>query len=144
MGGFAGTTGMLFFAAITSAISLLEVVVSAVIDAWGWARRRATLTFGVVITLLGIPSAFNLNFLDFTDKFVGQTLLMAGGLFTAIFVGYTIRPQAEAELAQGLGNATFRRFWMGFIRYVVPPVMLVVLIFLIPELITKFRTLIGR
>ena len=37
---------MLFFAALTSAISLLEVVVSAVIDSWQWDRKRASLVFG--------------------------------------------------------------------------------------------------
>lgn len=134
---------MLFFAAITSAISLLEVVVTAVIDGWGWPRRKATLVFGLVIAVLGLPSAYNLNFLDFTDKLVGQTFLMVGGLFTAVLVGYRIRPQAEAELAQGLLHPGARAAWMSFIRYVVPPVMLVVLLFLIPEVWTKFRALIG-
>ena len=36
---------MLFFDALTSSISLLEVVVTAIIDGWGWTRRKATLTF---------------------------------------------------------------------------------------------------
>ncbi len=134
---------MLFFAAITSAISLLEVVVSAIIDGWGWPRKKATIVFGLLITALGIPSAFSLKFLDFADKLVGNVLLMIGGLFTAILVGYSIREQADGELAQGLGNATARRMWMGFVRYVVPPILLVVLAFSIPSLITKFRTLIG-
>lgn len=134
---------MLFFAAITSAISLLEVVVTAVIDGWKWSRRRATLVFGTAVTLLGLPSAYNLNFLDFTDKLVGQTFLMVGGFFTAVLVGYRIRPQAEAELAQGLLTPGLRAAWFAIVRYVVPPVLLLVLLFLIPELITKFRTLIG-
>ena len=134
---------MLFFAAITSAISLLEVVVSAVIDGWGWTRQKATIVFGLIVLLMGLPSAYNLNFLDFADKLVGQTFLMIGGLFTAILVGYRIRPQADDELGQGLTSPALRNAWMGFVRYVVPPVLVVVLIFLIPDLITKFKTLIG-
>lgn len=134
---------VLFFAAITSAISLLEVAVTAAIDVWGWTRRRAALVAGTAVTLLGLPSAFDLAFLDFTDKFVGQTLLMVGGLFTALLVGFRARRQAEAELARGFDQPGLRTAWMGFVRYVVPPVMLVVLAFLMPDLWTKFRTLVG-
>ncbi|HEX9728469.1 MAG TPA: sodium-dependent transporter [Gemmatimonadales bacterium] len=134
---------MLFFAAITSSISLLEVVVSAVIDSWHWPRTKATLVFGLLITLLGIPSAFNLNFLDFADKLVGNVMLMIGGLFTALLVGYTVRPQADAELAEGMTNATARNAWMVFVRYVAPPLLILVLAFSIPDLITKFKTLVG-
>jgi NSS family neurotransmitter:Na+ symporter len=134
---------MLFFAAITSAISLLEVVVSAVIDSWEWPRKRATLVFGGLIALLGIPSALSLNFLDFADKFVGNVLLMVGGLFTSILVGYSILPQAQEELERGLKNAAARRTWVILVRYVAPPVLIIVLIFSIPATIEKFRTLIG-
>ncbi|MEE8115549.1 MAG: sodium-dependent transporter [Gemmatimonadales bacterium] len=134
---------MLFFAAITSAISLLEVVVTAVIDGWHWSRNKATLVFGILITLLGIPSAFNLDFLAFADKLIGNVLLMVGGLFTAILVGYRIRPQAEDEMAQGLTSPGARRAWVVLVRYVAPPVLILVLAFSIPDLITKFKTLIG-
>ena len=134
---------MLFFAALTSAISLLEVVVSAMIDSWQWPRGKAAWIAGAVITLLGIPSAFSLNFLDFGDKLVGTVLLMVGGLFTSILVGYKILPEAEKELSDGLQNQTAIRAWKFFVRYVAPPVLVVVLAFSIPALITSFRTLIG-
>lgn len=134
---------MLFFAALTSAISLLEVVVSAVIDTWGWGRTAAALIFGTLIFLLGLPSAINLNFLDVADKFVGTLLLMVGGFFTSILVGYRILPQAEAELSQGLASTAARSAWRGFVRYVIPPVLLVVLIFSVPKLWTAIQKLFG-
>lgn len=139
----AGFFIMLFFAAVTSAISLLEVAVSAVIDSWAWTRRKAALVFGTLTALLGIPSAYNLNFLDFTDKFVGSVLLMVGGLFTCFLVGYKILPQADAELANGLPGVGARRAWAVLIRYVVPPLLVVVLIFSIPDLVAKLRVLMG-
>jgi NSS family neurotransmitter:Na+ symporter len=134
---------MLFFAALTSAISLLEVVVTAVIDSWGWERRKAALVFGSVILIAGVPSAMNLNFLDVIDKLVGTVLLMLGGLMTSILVGYRILPQADAELAQGFENPGGRKAWAFLVRYVVPPVLLVVLIFSVPKLFTAIGALLG-
>ncbi len=83
---------MLFFAALTSAISLLEVVVAAVIDSWHWSRQKAAWIAGGVITLLGVPSAFNLNVLDVGDKLVGTVLLMVGGLFTSTVLTLCVIP----------------------------------------------------
>jgi neurotransmitter:Na+ symporter, NSS family len=134
---------MLFFAALTSAISLLEVVVSAVIDSWNWERQKATLVFGSAVAVAGLASAINLNVLDLLDKLVGTVLLMFGGLMTAILVGYKILPQADAELAQGTDSEGLRKAWAGFVRYVAPPVLLTVLIFAIPKVWTAFKTLVG-
>ncbi len=134
---------MLFFAALTSAISLLEVVVSASIDGLKWSRQKATLIAGVVITALGIPTAFNLNILDVGDKLVGTVLLMVGGFFTAILVGYKILPQAEQELSVGLDNPKLIGAWKFVVKYLIPPVLAVVLVFSIPKLITSIKTLFG-
>ncbi len=134
---------MLFFAALTSAISLLEVVVSAVIDSWSWKRQKATLVFGSGVAVAGLASAMNLNVLNLLDKLVGTVLLMFGGLMTAILVGYKILPQADAELAQGLGSPALRKAWASFVRYVAPPVLFIVLIFSIPKVWTAFKTLVG-
>ncbi len=134
---------MLFFAALTSAISLLEVVVSASIDGLRWSRQKATLIAGAVIAALGIPTAFNLNILDVGDKLVGTVLLMVGGFFTAILVGYKILPEAEQELSDGLGNPKLINAWKFFVRYVIPPVLAVVLVFSTPKLVTAIKTLFG-
>jgi NSS family neurotransmitter:Na+ symporter len=50
---------LLFFAALSSAISLLEVVTSTLVDELQWRRRSAALAAGVTIALLGIPSALS-------------------------------------------------------------------------------------
>jgi len=134
---------MLFFAALTSAISLLEVVVSSVIDGWHWPRASAALVFGAVITLAGVPSAMNLNFLAFVDKLVGTFLLMVGGLCTAVLVGYRALPQTKAELAIGMDNEGLRNTWAVIVKYVVPPILVVVLFFGIKPVWTAFKALVG-
>jgi SNF family Na+-dependent transporter len=85
---------------------------------------------GFAITILGLPAAFNTTFLGNLDALVGQFLLLLGGLFTAILVGYRLLPQADAELAKGLQSAGPRRVWAALVRYVAPVVLIVVLVFL--------------
>jgi NSS family neurotransmitter:Na+ symporter len=121
---------MLFFAAVTSAISLLEVVVAWMVDS-GWNRVRATVISGVGIAFLGLPAAFNTTFLGNADALVGNFLLVVGGFFTAILVGYRLLPQADAELAIGLPNPAARRAWAALVRYVAPAILLVVIVFLL-------------
>jgi NSS family neurotransmitter:Na+ symporter len=137
---------MLFFAALTSAISLLEVVVSAVIDGWGWRRKEASLVFGFLIALGGIPAAINIDFLGAADAFVGNFLLIVGGFFTAILVGYRLIGPADAELARGMDNARARAIWAVFVRYVAPVLLLVVLYFMMPTAWQAFITIVtfGR
>jgi SNF family Na+-dependent transporter len=78
--------------------------------------------------VLGLPAAFNTTFLGNADALVGNFLLVVGGFFTAILVGYKLLPQAEAELAKGLPNVATRRAWAALVRYVVPVILLVVIV----------------
>jgi NSS family neurotransmitter:Na+ symporter len=134
---------MLFFAALTSGISLLEVVVSAVVDSMGVARRKASIVTGLVILALGIPSALTLNFLGAVDAVIGNFLLILGGLLTAIFVGWLTIDQVDAELAKGMPDPVLRRGWAFLVRFVAPPVLLVVLYLLIDPTWAAIRTLLG-
>ncbi len=134
---------MLLFAALTSAISLLEVVVSAVIDSWGWERRKAAMLFGGGVAVAGIPSALNIDFLAFADKLVGNLFLIFGGLMISILVGYKILDQADEELAIGMESPVQRRVWAFLVRYVAPPVLLIVLFFTVPAVWDLFKVLVG-
>lgn len=93
--------GFLFFvllsiAALTSGISLLEVVTAYFVDERGWARRRAALGFGVIIFLVGLPCAlsvggpltteiFGRSFFDAADYLSFTVLLPLGGLLITLF-----------------------------------------------------------
>ena len=86
-------------AALTSAISILEVITAYFIDEKGWSRERATLSFGGVITIVGIfcslslgsfniTSIFDISFFDFMDELSSKYMLPIGGALTAIFILY--------------------------------------------------------
>lgn len=127
--------GTIFFVAlavgaITSAISLLEVVTSSIIDELGMARRNAAIGAGVVIAIIGVLSALSIDVLGLADQIAGDLFLVIGALGMSIFVGWFMKDPA-AELAKGAGEG-FARFIpvvMGLIRWVLPPVIAVVLYF---------------
>jgi NSS family neurotransmitter:Na+ symporter len=90
---------LLAIAALTSAISLLEVVVAYFIDQKGWGRKKSVLVMGGVIFVLGIPSGlsfglladtqlFGMTFFDHVDNISSNYLLPIGGMLTAIFVAW--------------------------------------------------------
>lgn len=139
MMGLAGqAVGFLFFAALvigalTSAISLLEVVVASAIDTLAWSRLRSTLVFGGAIALLGIPPALNINILDWMDKLAGQLFLVAGGLLLAIFVGWVMK-DPFSEVRKGAEHVAWFPLWRFLLRYPIPLVLAVVLYFSVRKL----------
>ena len=63
---------LLFVAALTSGISLLEVVVAYVIDEKGWSRKKAVCIFGLIIFSLGVPSALSFGAMKDVTIFLGN------------------------------------------------------------------------
>jgi NSS family neurotransmitter:Na+ symporter len=133
MGPAGQVIGLLFFlalmvGALTSAISLLEVVAASVIDGLGWNRRRVAWLSALAIAVLGIPSALSLDVLELMDRIGGKIFLLLGGLLLALMVGWGRRdPIPEArEGAEGVRGLFL---WRSLLRYLVPAVLAVVLIF---------------
>ncbi len=89
---------ILFMAALTSAISILEVVTAYFIDQKGWTRIRSTILFGGIITVVGIFCSLSLggnlnitwflgmSFFDFMDYLSSKYMLPIGGMLMAIFI----------------------------------------------------------
>ncbi len=136
MGTAGHVVGLFFFVALavgalTSAISLLEVVTASIIDEFGIARRTAAIGAASVIAVIGIFPALSTDGLGLMDKIAGELLLVAGALLIAILTGWLARPQIEAELVEGASPwwaAQVPRI-LAVVRYVVPPVVAIVLFF---------------
>lgn len=107
MGAAGRIVGLLFFVAlgvgaITSAISLLEVVTASVIDEFGITRRKAAIGTGALIALFGLLPAWSTDFLGLVDQIAGALLLAIGGFFMVVFVGWRMKDPA-AEMLRGAG-----------------------------------------
>jgi len=127
LGGAGRVVGPLFFlmlvvAALTSSISMLEVVTSSAVDYLGWPRWKAAWAGGLASALLGVPSALRLGILEAADKLVGNILLLVGGLFLALLAGWRMRG-ALAELLRGSHGESLPRIWIWVLR-TIPPVVI--------------------
>ena len=126
--------GFLFFAtlsiaALSSAISLMEVVVSYAIDERGMDRRTATFGIGGLIFLLGIPTALDTTILGLYDALAAEILLITGGILLAILVGWIVHEEAREELSKGIGDlGWYGDAWIWLVRV---PVLLVLIVSLV-------------
>jgi len=134
--------GLLVFAALTSAISLLEVTASYLIDAKNWTRQHAAWTMGGAIFLIGIITAFansqgflmsswlpgyGQSFFDTMDLLTSNWMLPLGGLFIAIYAGWImparIRQAELSDLNGGIAGS-----WLFLVRFVAPLLVIIVLL----------------
>jgi NSS family neurotransmitter:Na+ symporter len=135
MGGVGRVVGVLFFlalavGAITSAISLLEVVTASIIDEFGIGRRNAAIGMGIVIGLFGMLSALSLDVLGLVDQIAGELLLAVGALFMAIFVGWVMKdPAAELRTGASPRLAGMVPGVLFLVKWLLPPVIAVVVWF---------------
>ncbi|MDH5763679.1 MAG: sodium-dependent transporter [Nitrospinota bacterium] len=129
---------LLAIAALTSAISLLEVVVAYFIDQKGWGRQKAVLVMGLVIFALGIPSGlsfglladarlFGMTFFDHVDNISSNYLLPIGGMLTAIFVAWVWGTrEAHREIERHETTFHWAAYWEFVIRYIAPVAVAIV------------------
>lgn len=127
---------LLSVAALTSAISLLEVVVAWLIDEKGWDRMKASMTLGGIIFLMGIPptlgysvlgdvSFLGMDILDTYDFIASDLLLPIGGLLTSLFAAYVWKSKnAIEEINSPKGKIVFGQ-WYGILLGVVIPIAIV-------------------
>jgi NSS family neurotransmitter:Na+ symporter len=127
------------FAALTSTISLLEVVVAYFIDELNWKRKQATLLVGVLIFFLGIFSAlsngavgslstFNIigkqstaGVFNTLDYIIANWMLPLGGLLIAVFVGWRLTLSVKHEEFHSGESGIFRYgIWDFLLKFVAP------------------------
>lgn len=136
---------LLALAALTSAISLLEIPVSHCVDQFQWSRRKAVGIIAGSAFVLSIPCAlaggavdFLTNFtapawggdyLQFTATVWNNFALPIGGLFLSIFVGWVWGvDKALAELTHEHAWFPAPKAWGVLIRYVAPVAITVILL----------------
>ena len=128
---------LLTFAALTSAISLLEPVVELMEERTPLSRKAATLVSGVAVWALGIAALmsfnvwgdfliFGLNIFDLLDTFTSKVLLPLTGLGAILFVAWCLERQSVAS-ELGLAGGT-ERLWHLVARYVAPIGVIVVFV----------------
>lgn len=129
---------MVLFAALTSAISLMETVVSILCDKFHWRRKPCCLLVLGFSLLLGAASSlgysawgnfriFNMQLLDFFDFITNSVLMPIVAFVTCIFVGYVLGTQPLIDEVELSGKFKQKRMFSVIIRYVAPICILLIL-----------------
>lgn len=128
---------LLAIAALTSTISLLEVIVAYFVDNRGWSREKASWVIAFVCFVLAVPSALSLGannflsglpgggFLGLMDLLFGKYGLTIGAMGICIFVGwYWGVPKALEEIEASGHKLPASPLWGFLVRWVCPVAVL--------------------
>ena len=141
---------LLIAAALSSCIGLAEGVVNWVDEHWGIPRPKGVLLLVGSAWLVGILSILSLGSwsdfypLDFIPAYEGRTifdsldflaannLLLVGGFFLSIFMGWLVPNQLKQAEIEITDNLLFK-LWIFLLRFVIPPILVLSLAFGVTE-----------
>ncbi|MCY9549790.1 sodium-dependent transporter [Lysinibacillus xylanilyticus] len=130
---------LFFFATITSAISMLEISVASLTSKGKGKRERMALIVGLLIFVVGIPSAlsygvlsdftlFGKTIFDLADYTVSNILMPLGVLLVAIFVPFKMKKDVLMNELGVSKNKGYKLFvlWLFLLRYIAPIAIIIV------------------
>ncbi|MCI6989774.1 MAG: sodium-dependent transporter [Campylobacter sp.] len=130
----------LLFAAITSAISMVEPSIFYLINYHKFSRKKAIIYLFILTYILGIFcilgfysktaeifSLFGKSFFDCLDYLTSNILMPVSGIVTAIFVGFVMKKRPiEILLKSYMGRVIFN-IWYFLLRFVAPLAVVVIM-----------------
>ena len=135
--------GSLFFilllvAAWTSSISLIEPLVTWLIETYGLSRIKASLYSGLATWLFGLGTVwsfnlwadlklFNMTFFDLLDFVTSNLMLPLGGILIALFAGWLMKAESTKEELK-IQNPAIYAAWQALVRYIAPVAVFIVLL----------------
>lgn len=135
---------MVLFAALTSAMSVLEAVVAGFIDHFKMSRRRATVLETVIAMVIGIviclgynvlyfevklPNGVTAQILDIVDYFANNIFMPVVAIGTCILIGWVAKPKTVIDEATKNGERFGRkRLYIVMIKFVTPILLAVLLL----------------
>ena len=149
MGGIGTAVGiaffvMVFFAALTSSISIMEAIVSSAMDKFRIERKKAVLMVAVITLVMGIivclgynvfyfeatlPNGGIAQILDILDYISNSVLMPVVAIAPCILVGWVVKPKTIIDEIT-LGGVKFGRekLYVVMVKYVTPVMLLVLLL----------------
>ena len=134
---------LLFFAALTSSIAMIEAPVSWLCDETKLSRRMSAVTVGAVGFILGSLAAFSFNIFSdirplsgismFSDKgffdvfatIASDIIMPLGGLMIALFSGWVIKTKYSFEELFENKNKYIHQIWLFLVRYIAPFLLII-------------------
>lgn len=124
--------GSLVFAGLTSLVSVIEVVISAVRDKFELTRLKATLVVGLpatVISLLFFSTTSGLYVLDIVDFFINRFGILAAAVASMVVLAWVARAiPGLARHMNRFGSVKLGRTWIALVSIITPLVLAFVLV----------------
>ena len=132
---------LVFFAALTSAVSIMEALVSMLMDRFKISRAKCALGIFAFSILLGIPSSLGngvwssitilgMDFLTFFDYVSNSVLMPIVACVTAILVGWVVGTKYVTDEVSRNGEKFRRKSLYEFvIKYIAPILLVIILVF---------------
>lgn len=131
---------LVFFAALTSAISLMETIVSILRDKLGWTRKGTCVFVTILALVMGVPSSLGfgplsfiswmgMSVLDIMDFVSNSVLMPIVAFFTCIFIGFVIKPSTIADEVK-VTDGTFKgeKLFTVMIKWIAPIFLVLILL----------------
>ncbi len=149
MGGIGKAVGLIFFitvffAAITSSVSVLEAITASVIDKFHIARGKAValitafaLIMGIIVCLgynklyfeFTLPNGAVAQILDILDYFSNNLLMPTVALLSCVLVGWIVKPKTVIEEITRNGEKFPRKtIYVVMVKFVAPVLLFVLLL----------------
>ncbi|MDQ0207255.1 sodium-dependent transporter [Alkalicoccobacillus murimartini] len=132
---------LFLFAALSTAFSLLEIIVAAFVRGNQTKRKRASWIFAILVFIVGVPSALSYgllsnleigerSFFDTVDYVTSNILMPLGALLICLMIPRKISKEILWQEFTSGSNAGKRLFalWFALIKYVVPLAICIVFI----------------
>lgn len=135
---------MVLFAALTSAVSVMEAVVSSFMDKFHMSRARAAAVEAVIALAGGLLVCFGYNklyfditlpngasaqILDVMDYISNNCFMPLVAIGTCILIGWIVKPQVIVEEVEKSGcSFGRRRLYIVMIRYIAPVLLVILLL----------------
>lgn len=142
---------MVAFAALTSSVSIMEAIVSSVMDKFRISRKKSTIFVTVMALLVGLAVCFGYNIwffkltlpngsvgqiLDVLDYLSNYFLMPIVAIATCILIGWIVKPKTVVdEVTQGDLKFARKGLYVVLVKYIVP----VMLFFLLLQALGVFK-----
>lgn len=136
---------LVFFAAITSSISLMETIISFAMDKFHVSRPKACLAVLVLAFIMGIPSSLGngiwshiaplgMDFLTFFDFISNSVLMPIVAFLTCILIGWVLGTKVVVNEVKRNGCKFGReKIYVVLIKYIAPVCIIAILVFAVLE-----------
>ena len=153
MGNVIGTAiGILFFltvafAALTSSVSIMEAIVSCMMDQFRWERKKSVIATTVLAAVMGIvvclgynlfyfeailpntPAGKNAQILDILDYISNYVLMPVVSIATCVVIGWIVKPQTIiGEVTRNGEHFGREKLYVIMIKFVTPVLLMILLL----------------